>query len=557
MDDAGQYFTWEPPGVGVTVRIRFDVIDRMNRSITSAFQAVPKRGLEIGGLLLGRTSSAPGGLDVTIEDVEEVVSEHRRGPSYTLSQKDKHNLERSLRTVRRLDVVGFFRSHTRSGLYLDEDDNAVAQRYFGDPGAVFLLVRPEPAGPPVAGFFYWEDGELYRSSSRLQFPFDSRALGAPAPASPAVAKTAETIGAPVSATRTLRLPDRIPFPPSWMVVAGLAVITLASGLWVNSQRQPAASFGLTADREGSDIRLSWNSAAVKGASGGALVVDEGARERRIPMTRDQLAAGTFHYPSQAADLGVRLEVDGPKQGTESLRIISAVPPTASAMPDFTSKEAQPAPPPRPSAMPKLATVTTPAPKAVRRAERRAPAREEAAKRPAPPPDEKSADHVAAVQPREAEPPPRVEETADRETKPRPAPVVHRAVAHRQPAEVSIEPAGPSGFRRVVSKIPGIGRLARHRSANSTFVPARAVTHAPPVPPPGAPDAPVDLRLVVDKEGRVREKSLVRSEDPALGELALASVDSWVFEPARVNDKPTESEVMVHFRFPRPEPVARQ
>src|SRR5207248_6969255 len=42
--------------------------------------------------------------------------------------------------------VGYWRSHTRPGLYLDQEDYSVILTYFSNPSQVFLLVKPSMGG---------------------------------------------------------------------------------------------------------------------------------------------------------------------------------------------------------------------------------------------------------------------------------------------------------------------------------------------------------------------------------------------------------------------------
>ncbi len=72
---------------------------------------MPRRGLEIGGLLLGRTEPASDTVTVIIDAFEEVPSEHERGPSSLASARDAALLRERL-TAQTGSVVGWFRSHT-------------------------------------------------------------------------------------------------------------------------------------------------------------------------------------------------------------------------------------------------------------------------------------------------------------------------------------------------------------------------------------------------------------------------------------------------------------
>ena len=58
-----------------------------------------------------------------------------------------------------------------------------------------------------------------------------------------------------------------------------------------------------------------------------------------------------------------------------------------------------------------------------------------------------------------------------------------------------------------------------------------------------------LAVSVDGEGRVKELKLLKSSGfDALDQAALAAVNHWEFEPARLADKPVSSEVEVPVQF---------
>ena len=142
------FYEWNSPRNSITIRLDVDTARRLALVVKGGFEALPTRGLEVGGLLLGR--STPEDRPTTIiEDFEPIESEHRRGPSYTLSEKDRGLLERRLTAHanrRGLGVVGYWRSHTRQGLYLDQEDYSVILTYFSNPSQVFLLVKPSMGG---------------------------------------------------------------------------------------------------------------------------------------------------------------------------------------------------------------------------------------------------------------------------------------------------------------------------------------------------------------------------------------------------------------------------
>jgi len=193
------YYDWRPPAACVSVRLNYGVIDRLKADIMKGFWAVPKRGAEIGGVLIGSASSSPGGgTVVTVDDYERVACEYRRGPSYVLSEPDRKRLARALRRGGGRSVVGYFRSHTRPGLYLDANDMAIVETFFSGENDVVLLVRPHASAPAVGGFFVWEQGDMRRHTSYQEFPFDTAALaeaagsGAPGARAPVMEELVES-----------------------------------------------------------------------------------------------------------------------------------------------------------------------------------------------------------------------------------------------------------------------------------------------------------------------------------------------------------------------------
>src|SRR5690349_6801119 len=66
---------------GTAVLLAASAVKSLRMRTIEAFTSLPRRGMEIGGLLYGEAS--PG--ETRIHAFEEVACEHRYGPSYTLS----------------------------------------------------------------------------------------------------------------------------------------------------------------------------------------------------------------------------------------------------------------------------------------------------------------------------------------------------------------------------------------------------------------------------------------------------------------------------------------
>jgi hypothetical protein len=104
------YYVWAVPGNTVAVHLRLEVVDRLAAEFLRGLGAVPKRGAEVGGVLLG--SIEPGLVKETsivrIEDFEPVPAATSAGRLICLPKKIADFDE-----VCSDESVGYYRSHTR------------------------------------------------------------------------------------------------------------------------------------------------------------------------------------------------------------------------------------------------------------------------------------------------------------------------------------------------------------------------------------------------------------------------------------------------------------
>ncbi|HOL71515.1 MAG TPA: hypothetical protein PKW45_08720 [Bryobacteraceae bacterium] len=313
----------------------------MEADIMKGFWAVPKRGMEVGGVLLGRVETN-GDPVVIVDDYEAVPCEHRRGPSYVLSEPDRKRLEKVLRRATgSKQVVGFYRSHTRLGLYLDQDDMAVIDNYFAGPNHVFLLVRPDATKPGAAGFFIREEGDIHRQSTYLEFPFSRRELlkqsGAaieqleePAPAPPPP-PTRISLPRPVALPALpLRMP-RVKWGLVGKIAAGLAAFAFLEYQVLTQTRSPEIVLvdfapSLSVAPSGAYLQVSWNrnAPAVLKAERGILHITEGGFRKELNLDEQQLRTGAVIYAPRSNEVNFRLDLlKGRTTVTESLHFLSA------------------------------------------------------------------------------------------------------------------------------------------------------------------------------------------------------------------------------------------
>lgn len=207
-------FVWQAAGKPFEAHLSLDVVDRLAFAVAEGVQALPRRGLEIGGLLLGRVHQGPAGVVVQIEEFEAVECAHATGPSYLLNEKDRAAIEERIRahkTAGLVDVVGAFRSHTRKEFALAAEDLELMSAYFPARSDVFLLIQGLRDSPLTAAFAIREDSQIPSLAPGVPFPFRRDSLEAGghrlgAVAAPHAAIAAQRPEAPIAAPRSPHAP---------------------------------------------------------------------------------------------------------------------------------------------------------------------------------------------------------------------------------------------------------------------------------------------------------------------------------------------------------------
>jgi TonB family protein len=401
-----EYQHWEAPGFPVSISIHRAVMDGIARAALDGFKSLPRRGVEIGGVLLGKlvAGDAP---SVFIEQFEPVPCEYQFGPSYTLSVRDKVAFaETAARGAAEsgLFVVGYYRSHTRHDFQLEPSDLEIINSWYKDQSDVFLIVKPLDTDHVEGEFFFWENGKLRMESRgrRLPFtkvdpPFPERraeprppviALKEPPPPEPEPVPVpmpvvvppeppiaiAEATGEGLPSEETIQTVRR-DFEPQrsfdwrrWGISLLMGAL-LAGGLlllwWQFRERTdrtppPApvttiSSLGLNVQVLPKEWRVLWNRdlPVVQNAARGTLFVTDGAKQDQMTLDQNQLRTGGIVYEPEAKDVTFRLELVGPQNqiSSESFRIM---------------RETKPAPAPAPAPATQQPALPITPPKAIRR-----------------------------------------------------------------------------------------------------------------------------------------------------------------------------------------------
>lgn len=353
-------FVWRAPGKPVSIEITFDVVDRLEAEIMRAFGAIPRLGLEAGGILLGSAGQGEK-LSVRIEDFEPVMSEHEGGPSYVLSGKDRERFEEALkrwrpRPGRQMRAIGFYRGHAREGLCLGQQDLEMFSAYFPEETGIALVVKPFATRPPMAGLFFREGAVIRSESSYQEFPFRRREMGEgngeeqnpvqrlSSAAGDAISETAmvntmtdgllgiaspgPSDGGQIDANggpdkklppvpaRSLRLRGGWVWIPLSFIflllgtVLGFQVALSVRSQITNTPRQDPYVLSLTASPSAGSVHLRWDrqSPAIRKAQRGVLVISESGSENNIDLDIGHLRNGSVIYRRASDEVRFRLEV---------------------------------------------------------------------------------------------------------------------------------------------------------------------------------------------------------------------------------------------------------
>ena len=163
---------WRAPECPFAIEYAVAVLDDVRLAVVDAFCSMPRGGVEIGGILLGDYQDGR----VSIVNSAPLECEHALGPAFTLSPADQAKLEQQLAALPHRGnarPVGWYLSHTRSGIFLSQGDLEIYQRFFPEPWQVALVLKPHTLEPVRAGFFFRDaSGAIHASASHQEFLLD-------------------------------------------------------------------------------------------------------------------------------------------------------------------------------------------------------------------------------------------------------------------------------------------------------------------------------------------------------------------------------------------------
>ena len=348
-----RFASWSAAESPVTIEYSLVVIEEIRHEVSEGFQKLSRGGLEVGGILYGTRE----GRTVRLLAIRSINCEHARGPAFQLSDSDqstlKDELERNAEDPRLADLtcLGWFVSHTRSEIMLNETDLEIYEQYFNAPWQVTLVIRPGRGGAMRAGFFVREhDGTVRSESSYLEFNFPDRLAGVldrPARSDrPGGARThtvyfRDNAAAPprrefANPQAQVSGPQLLPSPPPrskwpWLAAWGIVVVAVAVLAVRFFVLTPAAEpLDLSVLDHSGQLQISWNQKAkpVSSAVRGLLVVTDGETPRTIQLSQQDLERGSYSYKRASDDVEVRMSVEnasGARSDLKATTFVAAAP----------------------------------------------------------------------------------------------------------------------------------------------------------------------------------------------------------------------------------------
>jgi hypothetical protein len=339
-----QFHLWEPAAGGPTVALGFDVVDRLSMEVMRGFGAVPRRGAEVGGILLGwvetteGTDSAP---IVHVEDFVPVPCQHAFGPSYALSDIDRSQFDKLLARHRehastKLAPIGYYRSNTRDQIRLAPEDVELIESRFPGKDTIALLVKPYVMRPSEASFFVQEEGRFSEECHANPFPFRRKELGGGASLPGKSSRSHEQRTADSASEPAARLPQHPSTPEEdftfltthmpppekpevqtsgqklrsgwvWLplsfvflllgVVLGFQIAMSFRAARLGPAAQDPYTLALTVGKFGDSLHLRWSSEApaLLSSQHGTLEIQDGDNRKVVELSLEDLARGGVLY----------------------------------------------------------------------------------------------------------------------------------------------------------------------------------------------------------------------------------------------------------------------
>ena len=343
-----EFGSWSVEDHAIRIEYAVDALEEVCANAVDGQYQFRHGGMEVGGVLYGR---AAGDL-IRIVAYRPLECEHAFGPRFALSERDRAALKallyapRQEADLRGLEPVGWYHSHTRSGIELSPRDLEIYDSYFPQRWQVALVLRPDNYGPVRAGFFFRErDNSVQAEGTYREFTVLPRRHGLvadlgqeaeapraqpePEPAdrrprrqaaqSARKAPPSEAVAAAdaEAAFLPLEVPGFARWQPwqGWKWVWVLLTVVLvgaagAGGVEYYIQSAPPPPLSLRVADVGGQLLIDWDRTAkpIRDAPNATLEIRDGSQFTTRNLTAEILREGSVSYVRMADVVDVRLRV---------------------------------------------------------------------------------------------------------------------------------------------------------------------------------------------------------------------------------------------------------
>ena len=192
--------TWHPTQSPLAIEYTRSVLDEVRDQAVAGYRRLSRGGVEVGGILYGTRDTGK----VRILATQPIACEYKSGPSFLLSEKDKHRLldqltgSESVPELQGLVVVGWYVAHPRNAVALTDGDLDIFNEFFPAIWNVALVLKPNDQSIRCGFFVREARGSLNIEQSYQEFEL---ALPRSSEGSSAIRQIADQVSSSLAAQR--------------------------------------------------------------------------------------------------------------------------------------------------------------------------------------------------------------------------------------------------------------------------------------------------------------------------------------------------------------------
>lgn len=317
---------WPDKTLPVEIHCAPEVLTRLEVTAADGLLAMPRTGLGVGGLLLGKRQN--GRIEITRS--VEIACSHAMGPGFVLTPDEVE----AARTMKghESDVVGWYcskpsASKTAGPLALNDQDRLLFDALCPQRWQVALLIRPNIGNTTLAAFGMRErDGFVTGEPQELEWPElrpadesvedpEPVSAGEPEAVKLTIAEVAIPIGGTLFGVPENAAQERAPKKRKWLLGFSIAVIVpaiLAAAAYFVYQYlilHPPLALIASSNWRGR-VAILWNTQALSGQEKGTVIIDDGSGSARtFHLDRAGLDQGVYEYDCHPGTTKVTLVTD--------------------------------------------------------------------------------------------------------------------------------------------------------------------------------------------------------------------------------------------------------